>query len=134
MAKARKQLLQEMDPLQQQAQESDKPATGQVVTPKRLKPSKKNNHDILDDMLEGCQIIGYDWRYLYVNAAVIEHSRQSREKLLGHTMMEVYPGIEKTAMFAALQECMQKRTFQFIDNEFVFPMAARDGSSCVLSQ
>lgn len=125
MAKSRKQLLQEMDPLQQRAQESDKPATGRVVIPKRLKSSKKNNHDILDDMLEGCQIIGYDWRYLYVNDAVIEHSRQSREKLLGHTMMEVYPGIEKTAMFAALQECMEKRTFQLVDNEFVFPDGSR---------
>lgn len=125
MAKSRKQLLQEMDPLQQRAQESDKPATGRVVTPKRLKSSKKNNHDILDDMLEGCQIIGYDWRYLYVNDAVIEHSRQSREKLLGHTMMEVYPGIEKTAMFATLRECMEKRTFQLVDNEFVFPDGSR---------
>jgi len=82
-----------------------------MVTPKQLKSSGKNNHDILDDMLEGCQIIGYDWRYLYVNAAVVKHSRKSREKLLGHTMMEVYPGIEKTAMFATLRECMEKRTF-----------------------
>jgi PAS domain S-box-containing protein len=124
MAKARKQLLQKMDPPQQRVQESDKPATGRMVTPKQLKSSGKNNHDILDDMLEGCQIIGYDWRYLYVNAAVVKHSRKSREKLLGHTMMEVYPGIENTAMFAALRECMEKRTFQLMDNEFVFP----DGS------
>jgi len=72
-------------------------------------------------MLEGCQIIGYDWRYLYVNNAVARHGRTTKEKLLGRTMMEAYPGIEKTKMFAKLQRCMKERIPVHMENEFEYP-------------
>ncbi len=78
----------------------------------------------LENMLEGCQIIGFDWRYLYLNDAVARQSRQSKEELLGHTMMEMYPGIEQTEMFAVLQNCMAKRLPHRMETEFSFP----DGS------
>ncbi|MDD5468655.1 MAG: GAF domain-containing protein [Anaerolineales bacterium] len=90
-----------------------------------LRESEARYHNTLDNMLEGCQIIGYDWRYLYVNDAVAGHGRQTREKLLGHTMMEVYPGIEKTDLFAALRRCMDDRTPIYMENEFTYP----DGTS-----
>src|ERR1051325_1124684 len=61
---------------------------------------------ILDNLIEGCQIIGFDWRYLYVNDVTAQQGHQSKEALLGHTMMEKYPGIEITPMFAALRHCM----------------------------
>ena len=35
--------------------------------------------------------------------------------------MEVYPGIQDTAMFAVLRDCMEKRTSQKIENEFSYP-------------
>jgi PAS domain S-box-containing protein len=75
----------------------------------------------LDDMLEGCQIIGPDWRYLYVNDVVARHGRTTKEKLLGRTMMEAYPGIEDTEMFAALRKCMEERTATRMENEFTYP-------------
>lgn len=74
--------------------------------------------------MEGFQLISYDWRYLYVNDAVVKQSKYSREELLGKTMMEKYPGIEKTHMFSVLQRCMQERVSAQLDNEFRFP----DGS------
>jgi PAS domain S-box-containing protein len=79
---------------------------------------------MLDNMLEGCQIIGFDWRYRYVNHAAAAQGRQSREALLGRTMMEVYPGIEQTALFVALRRCLNERAAGKMENEFVFP----DGS------
>lgn len=30
---------------------------------------------LLNDLLEGCQIISFDWRYLYLNDAALEHAR-----------------------------------------------------------
>ncbi len=57
----------------------------------------------LDGMLEGCQIIGFDWKYLYVNDALIKHSKKTRDELLNNTMFDVYPGIEKTGMFSILK-------------------------------
>jgi hypothetical protein len=80
--------------------------------------------DVLDRLLEGCQVVGFDWRYLYVNEAVAAQSRRQRHELVGRTMMECFPGIEATPMFAALRRCMHDRNYGRMDNEFQFP----DGS------
>ncbi|HEY8658747.1 MAG TPA: PAS domain S-box protein [Hanamia sp.] len=76
---------------------------------------------LLQNMREGIQVIGYDWRYLFVNNSVVEQSKYSNEELLGYTMMEKYPGIENTELFKVLQRCMKDRSFQIFENEFTFP-------------
>ena len=60
------------------------------------KPAADQSRGILDHLLEGCQIISPDWRYVYVDDAVVRHSRKERDDLLGHRMMDVFPGIEQT--------------------------------------
>ncbi len=80
---------------------------------------------ILDRLLEGCQIIGPDWRYLYVNEAAARQGRRPREELLGLTMPEAYPGIERTPMFETLARCMRERTYARMENEFTFPDGSR---------
>ncbi len=74
----------------------------------------------LDYMIEGCQIIDYDWRYVYVNEAVAKQGRKTKEELLGYTMMQVYPGIDLTEMFSHLRNCMVNRERYQLDNEFTF--------------
>ncbi|MBX7191304.1 MAG: PAS domain-containing protein [Sandaracinaceae bacterium] len=81
--------------------------------------------EVLDSLLEGCQVIDRDFRYLYVNDAVCKQGRQQREALLGRTMMECYPGIEDTPMFAELRRCMRERAHGSMDNEFEFENGAR---------
>src|SRR5688572_14502042 len=81
-------------------------------------------YSVLDNLLEGCQIISFDYRYVYVNEAVAKQGRRSREELLGRTMMELYPGIETTHMFSLLTACMTERKPAELENEFTFP----DGS------
>jgi len=80
--------------------------------------------DVLESLLEGCQVIGFDFRYLYVNATVAAQGQRSKEQLIGRTMMECYPGIENTPVFFALRRCMSDRTHHSMENEFTFP----DGS------
>lgn len=80
--------------------------------------------DVVESLLEGCQVIGFDFRYLYINEAACAQARKAPEELLGRTMMECYPGIDETAMFAELRECMAERTHSRMENEFVYP----DGS------
>jgi PAS domain S-box-containing protein/putative nucleotidyltransferase with HDIG domain len=72
----------------------------------------------MDSMREGAQIIGFDWRYLYVNDAIAAQGRKSRQEMLGRTMQDVYPGIEQTPLFAVLQRCMTQRVAQQLENEF----------------
>ncbi len=80
---------------------------------------------ILDNLLEGCQIIDFDWRYCYLNESSARHAQRAKETLLGYTMQERYPAIETTALFAMLQRCMAERTMAKMENEFSYP----DGSS-----
>jgi PAS domain S-box-containing protein len=77
-----------------------------------------------DNLFEGLQVIGYDWRYFYINPTVEHQSKKSREELLGRTMMEIYPGVEQTEMFAGLKRCMETRVPHRMQNEFQYP----DGS------
>jgi PAS domain S-box-containing protein len=91
----------------------------------RIKESERRYRSTLDSMLEGCQVIGFDWRYLYLNDIAAKHGHLPKEELLGRTMMECYPGIEKTEMFDCLKRCMEQRIPHKMENEFAFP----DGST-----
>ena len=78
----------------------------------------------LDGMLEGFQIVGPDWRYLYVNDAAARHGRTEKSALLGRTMMECYPGIEHTEVFALMRASVADGSSHVLENAFTFP----DGS------
>jgi PAS domain S-box-containing protein len=78
----------------------------------------------LDNMREGFQIIGFDYKYIYVNNAVAVQGKKKQEDLLGKSMMEMYPGIENTPMFTYLRKCMLERIPHEMDNKFQYP----DGS------
>ncbi len=92
--------------------------------PDNASPGGETPYSILDNLLEGCQIIGPDWRYLYVNDALVKQGKLPREGLLGRTMMECYPGIDQAPFFAVLRKCMEERVADQLENEFTFP----DGS------
>ena len=77
--------------------------------------------DMLDEMLEGLQVISPDWRYLYVNETVARQGKRAKKDLLGRTMMECYPGIDKTSLWESLERCMRKREHIHMKTKFVFP-------------
>jgi PAS domain S-box-containing protein len=85
-----------------------------------LRSSEERYRRTLDSMREGFQIIGRDWRYVYVNDAAAAHGRRPKDDLLGRTMMEVYPGIERTPMFEVLRRCMEGGEFHRIENTFTY--------------
>ncbi|MCL5992031.1 MAG: PAS domain S-box protein [Bacteroidetes bacterium] len=99
--------------------------TGKRLQRKLLKESEERYRTTLDNMLEGAQIISHDWRYVYVNDAVIKQGRKYREELIGNRMMDVYPGIEKSDMFKALEKCKKEHNTILMENEFPFD----DGTS-----
>tara|TARA_R110001592_G_scaffold257374_1_gene520941 strand:+ start:149 stop:1348 length:1200 start_codon:yes stop_codon:yes gene_type:complete len=76
--------------------------------------------EILDHLLEGFQLIDFDWRYLYVNKSAANQSKFSKKDLLGYTIMEKYPNIEETELFKVLQRCMHERISDQIENEFTY--------------
>ena len=91
----------------------------------KIRNAEQRYKSTLDHMLEGCQIIGNDWRYLYLNNVADEHNRRPKEELLGKRYMDMWPGIESTNVFAVLRKSLEERVAQSMENEFTFP----DGSN-----
>jgi PAS domain S-box-containing protein len=105
----------------QHARDLEQHITELRQTEQALRESEAHYRSTLDNMLEGCQIIGCDWRYLYLNDSAVRYGRQPKDDLLGHTVMERYPGIADTEMFATLRRCMDERTTRFEEFEFIYP-------------
>ncbi|NOT50555.1 MAG: PAS domain S-box protein [Chitinophagaceae bacterium] len=81
---------------------------------------------LIENMREGIQVLGFDWRYVFVNKAVVHQSKYLKEELLQRTIMENYPGVEGTELFRVLKICMEERIPQLMESEFVFPDGTRE--------
>ena len=101
--------------LSQHLEEEVKARTNELVK------SEKHFRETIDNMLEGVQIIGFDWKYIYVNNAVVRQSKFTKEELIGYTLMEKYPGIEATELYKIFQRCFNERVSIHLENKFVFP-------------
>lgn len=77
--------------------------------------SEAHFRNTLDSMLEGCQIIDFNWRYVYLNAAVMRSIPYDRKEMLGRPITEIFPDIEKTDRYAAFKRCMEERTVEHIE-------------------
>lgn len=89
-----------------------------------LHKSEERFRSTLDTMLEGCQIIGFDWCYIYLNDTADKHNQRPKKELLGKKYMDMWPGVVETNIFAVLKRCMEERVHEHLENEFLFP----DGS------
>src|SRR3954470_1909228 len=97
-------------------------ATAQPGEDKARDPGAAESRDqSVDLMRAGFQVIGPDWRYRYVNPAAAAHGRRTVQELVGRVMHEVYPGIEKTPLFAALERVMRDRQASGSDTLFTYP-------------
>jgi len=75
----------------------------------------------LDSLLEGFQIVGFDWTYLYVNPSAAAQGRKTPEELHGRRMWDAYPGFREAPIFAVLEECMTARVSRRFENLFTYP-------------
>ncbi len=86
-----------------------------------LRSAEQRYRTTLESLSEGCQIVDREWRYLYVNDAVAGRAHRAREEFIGRRLNEIYPGIEKTTMFAVLRKCMADRKSNRVEISFVYP-------------
>lgn len=92
-----------------------------IKAEEKLRESEERYRSAMDNMMEGVQIIGFDWRYKYVNNAVIKQSKSTKEELLGYSMIEKHPGIEQTDLYSAMQQCFTERIPVQLENKFIYP-------------
>ena len=90
-----------------------------------LRKSEERSRSALDHMLEGCQIIGFDWKYIYLNSTAEMHNRRPNEELTGKRYMDMWPGIEKTTVFQIIKQTLEERSASHFENEFTYPDGSR---------
>ena len=82
--------------------------------------NEKRISSTLDNMMEGCQLIGFDWKYIYLNDVADIHNRRPKEELLGNIYMEMWQGIEQTEIFKIIKNCLENRISKHLENEFEY--------------
>jgi len=75
----------------------------------------------LDNMLEGCQIIGHDWQYLYINDSGAKFGHATRDGIIGKKVFEVYPNIVEQPIYAKLKNCLENKVRDHFEIEFIYP-------------
>ncbi len=75
----------------------------------------------LDNMVSGCMIVGFDWKYLYVNRAAGIQSFTNPEELIGRPMQEMFPGVEGSSVFAQYKKVMDERIPLEFEDKYSFP-------------
>ena len=86
----------------------------------RTRALEQNLSRTLDALSEGYMILGFDWRYLYVNEAAARHGRLKREDLISRTMPELYPGVERSEVFSKYRLAMEGRVAQRFEAPYTF--------------
>lgn len=84
--------------------------TQRKQTEKALRESEERIQITLDNISEGCQIIDFDWRYIYVNDMAVRHGRIPKEEKLGYTVFDVHPNFENSKRYSAIKDCLEHRT------------------------
>ncbi len=97
----------------------------QTRSQEALRRSEERYRTTLDNILESCQLLDFDWRYLYLNDAAAVQNRRPNAELLGHRMPDAWPGIEATPVFALLRGCMEGRVAAHEETEFSFADGAK---------
>lgn len=91
------------------------------IAHEELLKSEERYRNTFDNMLEGAQTIDFDWNYVYINNVAAKHVRRKKEDLIGKKYTDIWPGAEDTEIFKLMKKCMEERTDQVAENEFVYP-------------
>lgn len=94
--------------------------TGIKNTQLALEKSEAFVRSVLDNMLEGCQILDNDLTYRYLNDAAVKHSRMKRSQLIGKRFTDIWPGIENSNVYKFIRQCIDKREHYQFENEFTY--------------
>ncbi len=86
-----------------------------------LSQSEERFRSTLDNMMEGCQILDFNWNYVYINDAAERHNKRPREELIGLEYTKMWPGVENTEVYKTISYCLTNRIPQHMESEFTFP-------------
>ena len=98
--------------------------TAKKQVEKSLIESEQRFHRVMDQMQEGVVLLGFDWRYLYINRAAEIQGRRPQEELLGRTVQECWPDSLGSRLYALEEQVMNLRTPARMEAQILFPDGA----------
>ncbi len=98
-----------------------KDVTERITADEKIAASEERYRNTLDNMIEGVQIIGFDWKYIFVNKAFARQARCNKEDLTGYGVLEKFPCLEFNKIYEVCQRCFRERIPLQLENEFSFP-------------
>jgi len=98
--------------------------TERKITEKETLEQEQRYRSTLDKMIEGCQILDFDFKYVYLNDMALKHSTKTRNELIGHKMTDVFPSMKGAKVLDCIKVCMKERKSDQFENKFFY----EDGS------
>lgn len=102
--------------------------TGQVVAERRrreaeaaLRAERDRTRRVLDGMREGFALLDREFRIVDINAEGLRLENRPREKILGRTHWEVWPGSEDSELGRLYKRAMAERVPVSREHRFVWP-------------
>jgi PAS domain S-box-containing protein len=95
--------------------------TEKIKTKEKLQASEKRYRSTLDNMIEGVQIIDFDWKYVYVNKSFTSQVKCIEDEFTGYTLVQKFPCLKNSRIFKACRRCFDERVAIQLENEFEFP-------------
>lgn len=75
----------------------------------------------LSNLPIGIQVIDAQMRYVFLNDRILSQVGKSLDEHVGKRMEEVYPGIENSDIYKAIQKCHKTGVPKRVHNEYVMP-------------
>ncbi len=79
------------------------------------------DYSILDDLMEGVQIVDSQMKYVYLNKVLLKEIGHKFDEVVGSKMTDYFPGIDKTQVYEKIGKCLDDRSIHKVINEFIFP-------------
>jgi PAS domain S-box-containing protein len=98
--------------------------TGRIEAEEKIRSSEERYRHTLENMMEGVLIMGFDWKFRYVNKAMAAQFKMTKDQLIDSTPREILPGYHKSEVNLLIRRCLEERIPAQLDSNFVLP----DGS------
>ncbi|MCB1190849.1 MAG: response regulator [Leptospiraceae bacterium] len=80
-----------------------------------------HSFDFMDNFTFGVQVINDEFKYIYLNKILLSEIKMKSDQIVGRKMQDVFPGIENSQIYHAIQGCLSNGEAQKITNEFTLP-------------
>jgi PAS domain S-box-containing protein len=102
-----------------------------IAADEKILANEKRFRESLDHMIEGVQIIGFDWKYIYVNDSMVQQSGLEKDGIIGNEIIKLFPGLKDTELEKGLKKCFEERVSVLLESPI--PYSARGSAWFKLS-